>query len=147
MALPRGVRLAAAGVAVAAAFTAVVLPLFAGGGAPMAEISGLLPETAVAGQPVRVDIAVDNVGDSIITSVCVALSGDGVSLVSANFQGLDQVNASANRVCGGELTAQETISVTLVVTFAHHGSAAVSLVPHQGSAVIGPAFAGTVAVS
>jgi len=36
--------------------------------------------------------------------------------VSANFQGLDQVTARSNRVCGGQLIGQETISVTLVFT-------------------------------
>jgi hypothetical protein len=145
--LPRGVRLAAAGVVIAAAFAGVVLPLFANGGAPQAEISGELPSGAAAGAQVRVDIAVDNVGDSIISPVCIALSGAGVTLVSANFQGLDQVNARANRVCGGELTGQETISVTLVITAAHRGGIDVTLVPQQGATVIGPAFRGTVTVT
>jgi hypothetical protein len=96
---------------------------------------------------VQVDIAVDNVGDSIIYPVCVAMRGDGATLVSANFQGLDQVSATANRVCGGELTGQETISVTLVFTLTHRGSAQVSLVPQQGTTVIGPVLSQTVGVT
>jgi hypothetical protein len=142
--MPRGARVAVIGVAVAAAFVAVVLPLFTSGGAPQAEIAGQLPSSVVAGHPVHVDIAVDNVGDSVIYPVCVALSGSGATLVSANFQGLDQVNATANRVCGGQLIGQETISVTLVFTLTHRGSTQVSLSPQQGGTVIGPALSGTV---
>ncbi|MGH7722908.1 MAG: hypothetical protein ACRENL_08800 [Candidatus Dormibacteria bacterium] len=144
VAMPRGARLAVIGVAIAAAFVAVVLPLFSSGGAPHAEISGALPGSVAAGQRVRVDIAVDNVGDSVIYPVCVALRGDGASLVSANFQGLDQVSARGNRVCGGQLVGQETISVTLVLTVTRRGSTHLSLLPQQGATVIGPAFSGTV---
>jgi hypothetical protein len=142
--MPRGARVAVIGVAVAVAFVAVVLPLFSNGGAPQAELAGQLPSAVVAGQQVRMDVAVDNVGDSVIYPVCVALSGSGAILVSANFQGLDQVNAAANRVCGGQLIGQETISVTLVFTLTHRGSTQVSLSPEQGSTVIGPVLSGTV---
>jgi hypothetical protein len=145
--MPRGARLAVIGVVIAAAFVAVVLPLFSNGGAPQAEIAGQLPNSVAAGHQVQVDIAVDNVGDSIIYPVCVALSGNGATLVSANFQGLDQVNASANRVCGGQLVGQETISITLVFTLTHRGSTQVSLVPQQGATVIGPVFSETVGVT
>jgi hypothetical protein len=143
--MPRSARLAVIGVAIAVAFVAVVLPLFtSGGGAPRAEIAGQLPNSVVAGHQVQMDVAVDNVGDSVIYPVCVALSGSGATLVSANFQGLDQVNATGNRVCGGQLIGQETISVTLVFTLTHRGSTQVSLSPQQGSTVIGPVLSGTV---
>jgi hypothetical protein len=145
--LPRGVRIAAVVAAVAAGFIAVVVPLFSSGGSPHAEISGALPDSVVAGRQVHLDIAVDNIGDSIIYPVCVALRGDGATLLSANFQGLDQVNASGNQVCGGQLTGQETISVSLVVTLSHRGSATINLVPQQGATVIGPALSGTVGVT
>lgn len=145
--MPRGARLAVVGLAVLAGFVGVVVPLFNNGGAPSAEISGALPDTAGAGLPVRVDIALDNVGDSIIYPVCVAISGNGVSLVSANFQGLDQISATGNTVCGGQLTGQETISITLVLTLARQGPTDVSMVPKQGSTVIGPPFTGRIAVS
>jgi len=143
--MPRSARLAVIVAAIAVAFVAVVLPLFtSGGGAPEAEIAGQLPGSVAAGQRVQVDVAVDNVGNSIIYPVCVGLSGDGATLVSANFQGLDQVNATANRVCGGQLIGQETISVTLVFTLTHRGSIQVSLSPQQGGTVIGPVLSGTV---
>jgi hypothetical protein len=145
--MPTGARVLLIALVVVAGFAAVVLPLFTGGGTPQAEIAGFLPGTAAAGQQVRVDIAVDNVGDSIITPLCVAMSGDGARLVSAVFQGLDRVPASANRVCGGELTAQETISLTLVFVLDHRGTADVRLVPEQGGTVIGPPFTTTVTVS
>jgi hypothetical protein len=142
--MPRSARLAVIGVAIAVAFVAVVLPLFSNGGAPQAEIAGQLPNSVVAGQQVHMDVAVDNVGDSVIYPVCVGLSGSGAALMSANFQGLDQVTARSNRVCGGQLIGQETISVTLVFTLTHRGSIQVSLSPQQGSTVIGPLLSGTV---
>jgi hypothetical protein len=144
--MPRGARLALIAVAVAAAFVAVVLPLFSSGGAPQGEIAGQLPLTVAAGQQVRADIAMDNVGDSIINPVCVAMSGNGTTLIGANFQGLDQVTARSNRVCGGQLTGQETISITLVFALTIPGSAQVSLVPQQGTTVIGPVFTQVVGV-
>jgi hypothetical protein len=142
--MPRSARLAIIAVAVAGAFVAVVLPLFTNGGAPQAEIAGQLPSSVVAGQRVQMDIALDNVGDSVIYPVCVGLSGGGATLVSANFQGLDQVTARSNRVCGGQLIGQETISITLVFTLNHRGSTQVSLSPQQGSTVIGPVLSGAV---
>ena len=146
--MPRGARLVLVGLAVIAGFAGVVLPLFSNSAAvPRAEIAGQLPETATLGKPVRVDIAVDNVGDGIIYPVCVSLGGNGGTLISANFQGLDQVNATGNRVCGGQLTGQETISITLLISFNHHGTSRVTLTPEQGSTVIGPVFSGTVGVS
>ncbi len=145
--MPRGVRLIVIGAVVAAGFVAVVLPLFSGGGAPQAEIAGFVPASVAAGQQVHVDIAVDNTGDSIIYPVCVAMSGDGTRLVSANFQGLDEITASGNRVCGGQLTGQETISVTLVFVLDHRGTTDVQLYPQQGGTIIGPVFSTTVKVS
>lgn len=147
VAMPRGARLALVGLAIVAGFVGVVVPLFNSGGAPSAEISGFIPDTAGAGLPVHVDIALDNVGASIISPVCVAISGNGVSLISANFQGLDQISATKNTVCGGQLTGQETISITLVLTLTQRGPTDVRMVPEQGSTVIGPAFTGRVAVS
>jgi hypothetical protein len=145
--MPRAARIALVAIAVAVGFFAVVLPLFSNGGAPHAEISGALPETATAGRLLHVDIAVDNVGDGSIYPVCVSLSGGGVTLVSGLFQGLDQVAAAGNRVCGGQLTGQETISVSLVLRLDQRGVATVQLVPQQGSTTIGPAFRATVTVS
>jgi hypothetical protein len=145
--MPRGARLVAVGIAVAVGFVAVVLPLFSDGGAPHAEIAGALPDTATAGRPVHIDLALDNVGDGIIYPVCVSLSGTGATLVSGLFQGLDQVAATGNRVCGGQLTGQETISVSLVLTLNQRGSATVQLLPQQGATVIGPALRAMVTVS
>jgi hypothetical protein len=144
---PRAARIMVVAIAVAVAFVAVVLPLFSDSGAPHAEISGALPDTAAAGRPLHVDIAVDNVGDGSIYPVCVSLSGGDATLVSGLFQGLDQVAATGNRVCGGQLTGQETIGISLVIRLDRRGSATVQLVPQQGSTVIGPAFRATVTVS
>jgi hypothetical protein len=145
--MPRGARLLVIAAVIAAAFIGVVVPLFNSGGAPSAEIAGQLPDTVAAGQTVQADIALDNVGDSIIYPVCVAMSGNGATLASADFQGLDHVAAIGNRVCGGQLTGQETISITLQFSLSHRGSVDVELVPQQGTTVIGPVFTGTVAVT
>ncbi len=145
--MPRAARLLMIGVAIVVAFAAVVVPLFQGGGTPRAEIAGQLPDSVAAGQQVRVDIALDNVGATSIYPVCVAMTGEGASLASGNFQGLDAVTASGNRVCGGQLTGQETISITLVFTLNHRGSTVVRLVPQQGTTVIGPVFSGTIGVT
>ncbi len=145
--MPRAVRFPLVGLAIAAAFVAVIVPLFSSGGAPRAEIAGQLPQTVAAGHTVQANIALDNVGDSIIYPVCVVMSGDGATLASADFQGLDHVTASGNRVCGGQLTGQETIGITIQFRLSHRGNTEVRLVPQQGNAVIGPAFAGTVGVT
>ena len=145
--MPRGARLLVIAAVVAAAFIGVVVPLFSSGGAPSAEIAGQLPDTVVAGRTVQMDIALDNVGDSIIYPVCVAMSGDGATLASADFQGLDHIVAAGNRVCGGQLTGQETIGITLQFSLSRRGSTEVKLVPEQGATVIGPVFSGTVGVT
>lgn len=145
--MPRSARLVVIALVVVAGFVSVVLPLFSTSGAPMAEIAGALPTTAGAGRQVTVDVAIDNVGDSIIDPLCVSLTGTGASLVSADFQGLDRVTATANRVCGGQLTGQETISVSVVLRFGSRGTSTVTLTPEQGSTVIGPILTGSVAVS
>jgi hypothetical protein len=145
--MPRGARLLLVALAVAGGFVGVVLPLFNNGGAALGEIAGQLPTTVAAGQSTNMDIAFDNVGDSIINPVCVTMSGEGAVLVSADFQGLDHVTATGNRVCGGQLTGQETIGITLHFTLSHRGNTQVRLVPQQGGTVIGPVFSGTVAVT
>ncbi|MBJ7593325.1 MAG: hypothetical protein JF886_00445 [Candidatus Dormibacteraeota bacterium] len=145
--MPRPARFLLVALAAAAAFVAVIVPLFSSGGAPRAEIAGQLPQTVAAGHTVQANIALDNVGDSIIYPVCVVMSGDGATLASADFQGLDHVTASGNRVCGGQLTGQETIGITIQFRLSHRGNTHVQLVPQQGNAVIGPAFAGTVGVT
>jgi hypothetical protein len=145
--MPRGARLLLVALAVAGGFIGVIVPLFNNGGAPSAEIAGELPTTVMAGHTASIDIAFDNVGDSIINPVCVSMSGDGAVLASADFQGLDHVTATANRVCGGQLTGQETIGITLHVTLGQRGIAQVRLVPQQGTTVIGPALSGTVGVT
>ncbi len=145
--MPRGARLLLVALAVAGGFVGVITPLFHNTGAPSAEIAGQLPDSVAAGAGARMDIALDNVGDGIINPVCVSMSGDGATLTSADFQGLDHETAVANRVCGGELTGQETIGITLHFTLSHRGNTKVRLVPEQGRTVIGPAFIGTVAVT
>lgn len=145
--VPRGAQLVLIGLAFAAGFVGIVLPLFKSGGAVSAELAGQLPSSAHISQQEHIGIAVDNVGDTIIAPVCVAASGPGVTLISVTFQGIDHVTAIGNRACGGRLTAQETISVVLELKFTQPGSIDLGLVPQQDALVIGPVLHGTVAVS
>ncbi|MHB8719489.1 MAG: hypothetical protein ACYDAC_11450 [Candidatus Dormibacteria bacterium] len=145
--LPRGFRLVLLAAVVAAGFLGIIVPLFQNVGVPQAEVSGLVPSTVPVGSTISADLAIDNVGDPVITPICLSLSGSGVTLVSADFQGLETLQASANRVCGGSLTGQETISVTVRLRFAARGATTVSLYPAQGNATIGPAFTTRVQVS
>ncbi|HZU76042.1 MAG TPA: hypothetical protein VFA70_04705, partial [Dehalococcoidia bacterium] len=69
---PRPVVLAGIALVILGAFFAVVAPLFATGGAPAAEIAGALPTNVTVGRQFEVDIALDNVGDSVLTQSCVA---------------------------------------------------------------------------
>jgi len=146
-ALPRGYRLLALAAIVTAGFVGIVVPLFENVGDPQAEVSGLVPSTATAGSTITADLAIDNIGDPVITPICLTMSAPGVTLISATFQGLETFQASANRVCGGSLTGEETISVTVQLRFNTRGTTTVSLSPAQGSTTIGPAFTTQVEVS
>lgn len=146
-ALPRGYRLVALAAVAAAGFIGIVVPLFQNVGDPQAQVTGLVPDTATVGSTITADLAIDNIGDPVITPICLSMSAPGVTLVSATFQGLETFQASANRVCGGSLTGEETISVTVKLHFTAKGSTTVSLTPAQGSTSIGPAFTTQVQVS
>jgi hypothetical protein len=147
--IPRPVRYAGGfAVLFAVAFTATVLPLFITGGAPKAEIAGSVPGDAVAGQQMFLDLAVDNTGTSIIHPVCIGVTSDRPVIVQkAVFQGLDTVAFSDGRVCGGELTGQETASVRIVIVPQSTGTLHLDLTPSQGSRTIGPVVHRTVQVA
>lgn len=143
--LPRLVHVALVCAAGSLAFIAVVLPLFKVGGPARAEIAGQIPPQG-HGQ-VSIDVALDNVGDAIIYPVCIGLSPGDATLVSAVFQGLDHVTARDNRVCGGQLTAQETISVVVVIRLPPSGPVALTLTPMQGDRPIGAPLIGSLTAS
>lgn len=135
-------------VLVAIAFSATVLPLFVTGGPAKAEIAGSVPTDATAGQQMFLDLAVDNTGTSIIHPVCIAVSSDlPVTVQQATFQGLDTVRFSEGRLCGGELTGQETASVRVVIVPKVAGTLHLALTPAQAGTSIGPVVRRTVHVA
>ena len=146
-ALPRGYRLILLAAIVVAGFVGIIVPLFQNVGDPEAQVAALVPSVAMVGSTVNADLAIDNIGDPVITPICLSLTAPGVTMLSATFQGLETLQASGNRVCGGSLTGQETISVTVRLRFDAKGTTTVSLYPAQGSVTIGPAFSTQVTVS
>jgi len=121
------------------AFAAAIAPLFMLKGTLRAEIAGMQSSTAVAGQATTIDLGIDNVGDRLISPVCLAATFDApVDVQHVTFQGLDTVQFHDGRACGGELSGGQTIAVTM--TFVPHraGTMHVRLVAAQGTREIGP---------
>ena len=133
----------------AVAFSATVLPLLTStGGRVRAEVAGSVPSDAVAGREMFLDLAIDNTSGSIIHPTCLALSFDApVTVERAVFQGLDTVAFADGRVCGGDLSGQETASLRAVLVPHQAGTLHLRLVAAQGSREIGPAVYRTVAVA
>jgi len=133
----------------AIAFSATILPLITStGGRVRAEVAGSVPSDAVAGQPMFLDLAIDNTSGSIIHPLCLAISFDApVTVRSVVFQGLDSVPFRDGRACGGDLSGQETVSLRAVLVPHRAGTLHLRLVAAQGSQSIGPVVERDVAVA
>ncbi|MGI8847610.1 MAG: hypothetical protein ACR2GX_05000 [Candidatus Dormibacteria bacterium] len=127
-------------------FVAVVLPLLRNDGPLAAELAGQIPTTARTGRELTVDIAIDNTGDRLISPICLGIAASHAEVQQVVFQGTDQVTPSNGRACGGRLTAQETISVRLIVV-PRGGNIDLALSPLQGGATIGPILHGSIRVT
>ncbi len=130
------------------AFCAAILPLFLLKGDIRAEIAGMQSSTAVAGQAATLDLGIDNVGDRLISPICLVATFDApVDVRTVVFQGLDTVPFRDGRACGGALSGGEVISAKL--TFVPHsaGTVRVRLVAAQGSREIGPVVTRDIEVS
>ncbi|MBV8302100.1 MAG: hypothetical protein JOY68_09295 [Candidatus Dormibacteraeota bacterium] len=144
---PRPILLIGIGIVILGGFFAVVAPLFDTGGAPAAQIAGVLPDHVTAGSQFEVDIALDNQGDSVLSQSCVQIGIQGpVRPDYAIFANIDRETFSNGLTCGGALSGQETISIRLFLTAGSPGSARVSLTPVQQSKTLGSGIAGTVSV-
>jgi hypothetical protein len=127
-------------------FAGVVLPLFtaSSGGPPMAEVAGLIPDSAPVNRSTDMEIALDNTGSSVIEPVCIKATFDRpVRVDHVVFQGLDRVPFRDGRACGGRLSSQETINIRLSIQPQSAGSVQVTIVPAQLGVVIGPGIHGT----
>jgi len=132
----------------AVAFSATILPLLTAGGKVSGEVAGSVPSSAVVGQPMFLDLAIDNTSGSLIRPVCIAAGFDlAVTVQQVVFQGLDSVPFRDGRACGGELTGQETASLRVVLVPHAAGTLHVTLVVAQGTQDIGPVLRRSVDVS
>jgi hypothetical protein len=130
-------------------FAAVVPLLTGGGGTPTAEVNASLPHSVTVGTQATIPVALDNTSESIITTVCIRVVVDpaqALTLVSANFAGLETESFSGDRVCGGSLSGGQEISVRLLIAGAQTGSAKVTMVASDGKKDIGPQRSGIVAI-
>jgi len=130
------------------AFSAAVLPLFLTGGPLRAEIAGMESANAVRDQATTVDLGIDNVGDRLISPICVVATFSApVDVRTVVFQGLDTIPVRDGRACGGALSGGEVISAKLTFVPRATGTIKLRLVAAQGSREIGPAVTRDVFVS
>jgi hypothetical protein len=133
----------------AAGFASVVLPLFQAGGTDVhAEVAGVIPDHATAGQPLQVPVALDNTSGAVISPLCVVAKFDApVVAREVRFAGLDTVPFVNGRSCGGKLSGGEVVSAVVVFVPSQPGLLHVRLVAAQGDRIIGPELTGTIDVS
>jgi hypothetical protein len=144
---PRTVFLIVVGVVIFGLFLGVVTPLFATAGPPMADLSGVIPSTAIAGKQLEIDVSVDNVGDPVIGQICVgALVQGPLTPIEAIFQNVDKEPFIDGKACGGELTSQSSAPVQLFFDAGSAGPADLVLSPMNGKQVIGEALTGSLSV-
>lgn len=130
------------------AFVLAILPLFITRGQLRAEIAGMETASAVRDQPATIDLGIDNVGDRLISPLCLEASFNApVEVRTVVFQGLDTLPFRDGRACGGALSGGEVISAKL--TFVPHatGTIRLRLVAMQGSTAIGPVVTRDIEVS
>ena len=145
---PRPLIIIVIALALIGGFFAVVAPLFNTGGASTAELGGVLPTRATAGEPLQIDVGFDNTGRGVISPACIEVTIDGpMQARSALFQGIDLEPFKNGRACGGSLNGQETISLVVELAPRAPGTASVSLSPAQGSTAIGAGLAGSISIA
>jgi len=133
---------------VAGGFFLIIAPLFNNSGPPVAEIDGNLPASLQSGAARVLDLDIDNTGFSVINPICVGVkTSPGVVVKSVTFQGLDTVAAGSGPVCGGELTGQESISISITLDLSSVNSAQLTLTPQQGSIPVGQSLQGVILVT
>jgi hypothetical protein len=145
---PRKVFLVVAGLVILGIFLAVITPLFATSGPPMAILGGTLPTTAPADRPLEIDLEFDNVGDPVIGRICVGVLVQGpLTPRHAIFQNIDTEPFVDGKACGGSLSSQESISVQLFFDAGSAGTVQLVLSPMNGTRTIGAALSGSLSVA
>jgi hypothetical protein len=148
MRIPLAVRWLLLFAVVVGVFFVVIAPLFNSGGPPVAEIDGNLPASLQSGANRVLDLDIDNTGFSVINPICVGIkASSGVVVKSVTFQGLDTVAAGPGPVCGGQLTGQESISISVTLDLRSVTSVQMTLTPQQGSKPVGNSLQGVILVT
>lgn len=146
--IPFPIRLLLLFAVVVAGFFAVIAPLFDNSGPAVAEIDGNLPASLQSGANRVLDLDIDNTGLSVINPICVGVkTSAGVVVKSVTFQGLDTVAAGSGPVCGGELTGQELISISITLDLRSVTAAQLTLTPQQGNKPVGQPLQGVILVT
>jgi hypothetical protein len=146
--IPLPVRLLLLAGGVAGGFFLIIAPLFNNSGPAVAEIDGTLPASLQSGASRVLDLDIDNTGFSVINPICVGIkTSPGVVVKSVTFQGLDTVAAGSGPVCGGELTGQESISISITLDLRSVTSAQLTLTPQQGKTPVGNSLQGVILVT
>jgi hypothetical protein len=141
------VFLVVAGLVILGIFLAVIAPLFATAGSPMAILGGTLPTTALADRQLEIDLPIDNVGDPVIGRICIGVLVQGpLTPKRAIFQNIDTEPFVGGRACGGSLSSQESISVQLFFDVGSAGTAQLVVSPMDGTRTIGAALSGSLSI-
>jgi hypothetical protein len=144
---PRIVFLVVVGVTLLGIFLAVITPLFATSGPPMAVLGGSLPPSAISGKDLEIDVAIDNIGDPVINQVCVgALVQGNLTPKNVIFQNIDNEPFVNGTACGGMLSSQESISAQVFFSTGSPGTVQLVLSPMAGKQVIGAALSGSLSL-
>jgi hypothetical protein len=145
---PRAWVVVGALVLFAGGFALTVGPLLISGHQLRAEVTGSIPDRAIVGQNLAIELALDNVGDVGISPLCVQVHAQGAAdLVSVRFQGIDTEPFHGDEACGGRLNSQETLSLTVLLVPRAAGTLQLGVGAAQGPTSIGPPLLGAVAVS
>ena len=126
-----------------------IVPLLKTGGDPRAEVAGQLPSQLVAGESVEQPLALDNTSGGVIKHTCLLVRLDPAGIVDlpeVRFQGLDTEPLRDGRVCGGQLSGQEVISLRARLVALRPGTVRLTLTAGEGARPIGPSIGRTVTV-
>ena len=146
--IPFAVKLAVLLAAVVAAFFVVVTPLFASSKELHAEIDGRLPASVAGTHQTNIDLDIDNTGEGAIDPICIRLDSTPAGVAkSVTFQGLETLPFHGNLVCGGELTAQESISIVIDFDLSKTTSLSLRVTPQRNDSPVGTTLSGVVLIT
>lgn len=103
-------------VGVAVAVVLLLVPAVSSGTQGGVAMGGAMPQSAIKGVPLTLDLAVDNSYGSTLDPLCLSVGPRrNFNATAATVQGIDKLTFHNNRACGEELVAGEDVSVTVTV--------------------------------